>query len=209
MHATPPPPRRRSPGRPAVSSREDIERVAIRLFLDHGYAATTIPMIAEASGVSRTSVFRYWGTKSEIVWGTFDVHTRRLSELLDATDPAEPAMRAVRACVVRNLALSIEDSSLWMERFALLDTSPDLRSEESAHWLSWAAAVTAFVARRHGIPPGGVMAQSIGGAVQAAFLAVLRSWLTEPSPSAALLPELDRELAPLCDLLQTWLGTTH
>ncbi|MEW1722514.1 TetR family transcriptional regulator [Streptomyces sp. NPDC093109] len=203
------PPRRRTPGRPAVSSREHIERVAIRLFREHGYAATTIPMIAEAAGVSRTSVFRYWGTKPEIVWGAFDVHTQRLARLLDAADAARPTMCAVRECVVENLGRSIEDSGQWMERFALLDSAPELRSEGSAHWLGWAAVVAAFVARRHGVPEGGVVAQSVGGAVQAAFLAVLRGWLTEPRPSAALLPELDRELAPLCDVLESWLDSTR
>ncbi|MEV7085368.1 TetR family transcriptional regulator [Streptomyces sp. NPDC093085] len=209
MHPTPPP-ARRSPGRPSVSSRADIERVAIRLFLDLGYTATTIPMIAEASGVSRTSVFRYWGSKSEIVWGTFDLHTRRLGTLLDAPEALEspePTMRVLRERVVRNLALSMEDSGQWMERFTLLDSSPELRAEEAAHWLSWAGVVSTFVARRHGVPPDGVTAQSAGGAVQAAFLAVLRSWLTEPAPSAALLPDLDRALTPLCDVLQRWLDT--
>ncbi|WP_162794140.1 acyl-CoA-like ligand-binding transcription factor [Streptomyces paludis] len=203
-------PRRRSPGRPAASSREHIEGVAIRLFREHGYAATTIPMIASAAGVSRTSVFRYWGTKPEIVWGAFDHHTRRLARLLDdsAVDDGRPTMRVVRECVVENLALSIEDSDQWMERFALLDTSPELRSEGSAHWLRWAAVVAAFVSRRHGVPEDGVVAQSIGAAVQAAFLAVLRSWLPEPRPSAALLPELDRALAPLCDALEAWLAGT-
>lgn len=40
----------------------------MRLFTENGYSATTVPVIAEASGVGRATVFRYWGSKSEIVW---------------------------------------------------------------------------------------------------------------------------------------------
>jgi TetR/AcrR family transcriptional regulator, regulator of mycofactocin system len=197
---------RRPRGRPAVSRREDIERVAMGLFLANGYAATTIQMIADASGVSRTSVFRYWGSKAEIVWAVFDVHTQRLGALLGAADTSEATMTVVRRQVVENMRMSTEDSGLWMERFAVLDSTPELRSEESAHWTSWAGTVAAYIAARNGLSEADVVPQSIGGAVQAAFLAVLRQWLEAADPSAeSLLPQLDEALRPLCALLQHWL----
>jgi AcrR family transcriptional regulator len=196
---------RRPRGRPAVSSREAIERVAMRLFLERGYATTTIPMIAMESGVSRTSVFRYWGSKSEIVWSVFDLHTRRLGELLADADPTAATMQVVREQVVENMRLSMIDSALWLERFAVLESAPELRSEETAHWAAWADTVAGHVASRHGFAPSDVTPQSIGGAVQAAFLAVLRRWLTAESPPTALLDDLDEALLPLCDVLQEWL----
>ncbi|GAA3862194.1 mycofactocin system transcriptional regulator [Leifsonia kafniensis] len=201
----------RGRGRPAASSKAIIERAAIELFLEHGYAETTIPMIAEASGVSRTSVFRYWGSKAEIIWGEFDRHTSNLAEGLRVSDQGQPTMAVVRAEVVANLGRSIEDSQLWMERFAVLDSSRELRSEESAHWIDWAHTVAAFVAERHGLSADGVVAQSIGGAVQAGFLAVLREWRRAGSewperPTSALLAELDEALTPLGEVLQEWLN---
>lgn len=199
---------RRGRGRPAVSSREAIERAAMRLFLERGYAATTIPMIAAESEVSRTSVFRYWGSKSEMVWTVFDLHTERLGTMLAAAPPTEPTMSVIRACVVENMRLSMMDSAVWLERFAVLETSPELRAEEAAHWSVWAETVAAFVGPRHGFEVSDVPPQSIGAAVQAAFLAVLRQWLAtgRPTAIAAVAPgELDAALAPLCDLLQGWL----
>jgi AcrR family transcriptional regulator len=197
---------RRPRGRPAISTREDIERVAMGLFLGNGYEATTIQMIAEACGVSRSSVFRYWGTKAEIVWAVFDVHTKRLGTLLRADDSGDDTMTIVRRCVVENMRLSTDDSSLYMERFAVLDSTPELRSEESAHWISWAGAVASFVAGRHGFVETAVVPQSIGGAVQAAFLAVLRQWLHVKNPApGSLMPEIDNALRPLCSLLRHWL----
>jgi len=205
MHRTENTPRR-ARGRPAASSREHIERVAMGMFLVDGYAATTIQMIADASGVSRTTVFRYWGSKAEIVWGVFDLHTQRLGQLLEAADTREPPLVVVRRAVVENMRRSAEDSALWIERFAVLDTAPELLSEESAHWITWAGTVATYISGRAGLPPGGVAAQSIGGAVQAAFLAVLRQWLDVADPSVdKLLPRLNDELRPLCALLQHWL----
>jgi hypothetical protein len=97
---------------------------------------------------------------------------------------------------------------VWLERFAVLESAPELRAEEAAHWAVWADTVAAFVASRHGFAPADVPPQSIGAAVQAAFLAVLRQWLASSRPTelAAVAPgELDAALTPLCDLLQGWL----
>lgn len=174
----------------------------MRLFLEHGYATTTIPMIAAASEVSRTSVFRYWGSKSEIIWSVFDLHTKRLGELLRTADATMPTMQIVREQVVENMKRSMSDSTLWRERFIVLESAPELRSEESAHWMAWADSVAEFVAPRHGFRDGDVVPQSIGGAIQAAFLAVLRQQL---GSSGGLLDDLDASLLPLCDTLQQWL----
>jgi AcrR family transcriptional regulator len=189
-----------------VSSREHIERVAMGLFMQDGYTETTIQNIALASGVSRTSVFRYWGSKAEIVWSVFDVHTQRLAALLAAAEASEPTMTVVRRAVVENMRMSTEDSDLWMERFAVLDSTPELRSEESAHWISWAGTIASYVAVRNDLPDCDVVAHSIGGAVQAAFLTVLRQRLAldDASPES-LLAELDRALRPLCAVMQHWL----
>lgn len=46
---------------------------------------------------------------------------------------------------METLAHSIEASGMWMERFTILDTPPELRAEESAHWLTWAGTVAEFV----------------------------------------------------------------
>ena len=178
----------------------------MRLFLERGYAATTIPMIAAESQVSRTSFFRYWGSKSEIVWSAFDLHTRRLGDLLRASDPGSPTMDVVRECIVENLRLSMDDSALWLERFAVLDSAPELKPEEHAHWVAWADVVAAFIADRRGVDSGDVVPQAVGGAVQGAFLAVLRRSLDDAGDRPdGLLSCLEDALVPLCDVLQGWL----
>ncbi|PZF09984.1 hypothetical protein DEJ25_13470 [Curtobacterium sp. MCPF17_011] len=177
------------------------------LFAEHGFSATTIPMIASASGVSRTSVFRYWGSKSDIVWAEFDEHIAALAQLLtDRTDTADATMDIVRRSVVENLDRSIHASSLWRERFTLIDSSDELRSEEARRWLAWASVIADFVAHRHAIDPADPVPQSVGGAVQGAFVAVLRAQLSGPRTDTVL-SALDHVLNDVGSLIQGWLYT--
>ncbi|MPY48147.1 acyl-CoA-like ligand-binding transcription factor [Streptomyces acidicola] len=196
---------RRPRGRPPLSSREKVEAVAIELFLEHGYSGTSLATIIEACGVSKTTFFRYFASKSEIIWYAFDTHTRHLRRLLAEADSSEPAMTVVRTCVVDALRASIDERGIWMKRFIILDGSPELRPEGSTQWTSWADAVSEYVAGRLGVSERGLVPASIGGAVQAAYLATLRGWQTSSKPVSELLLELEADLAPLCDVLQGWL----
>ncbi|MFJ1649545.1 TetR family transcriptional regulator [Streptomyces sp. NPDC088258] len=190
-----------------MSSREEVEAVAVGLFLEHGYAGTSLAAITGGAGVSRTTFFRYFPSKSGIIWSAFEEHTARLRGLLAAagTDADEPVMTVVRSCVVEALRASVDDRGIWMKRFVILDESPELRAEESAQWISWAEAVAAYVAARLGSDRDALRPASIGGAVQAAFLATLRGWKDSSAPAPELIRALDSELAALCEVLQRWI----
>ncbi|RFA10175.1 hypothetical protein B7R54_13880 [Subtercola boreus] len=191
-------------GRPPASSREEIEAKAIALFLERGFAATTVTAIAAACGVSKTSFFRYYSSKSDIVWLAFDVHIARLRSLLAESDPSVPALTAVRLAVVEALTGDADEQGIWMRRFRLIDTSPELRDGESAHWILWADAVSDFLVERIGCPADHVVPPVVSGAVQSLFLAQLRSWLPLSEPAGMLTRRLDAELGPLCEALQPW-----
>ncbi|HEX5868214.1 MAG TPA: helix-turn-helix domain-containing protein [Beijerinckiaceae bacterium] len=51
------------------ATRIAIRDAAMRLFDEHGFAGTTMDQIAEAADVSRATVFTYFPTKEEIVFG--------------------------------------------------------------------------------------------------------------------------------------------
>ncbi|MFV0320243.1 MAG: TetR/AcrR family transcriptional regulator [Microbacterium sp.] len=60
------------PGRPKASSRETITEAACELFLEQGYANTSVADIARRAGVGRSSFFNYFESKSALLWGGFD-----------------------------------------------------------------------------------------------------------------------------------------
>ena len=66
---------------------------ALRLFLERGYAATTIPAIAEAAGVAGSTIYWAFGSKRAIVgeireaWFAQAQTGARMREVLATEDP--------------------------------------------------------------------------------------------------------------------------
>jgi AcrR family transcriptional regulator len=65
----------RSPRREeqARLTRRSVLEAALNLFVEHGYAATTIPAVAEAAGVSVETVYKAFGNKPGLAKAVFDV----------------------------------------------------------------------------------------------------------------------------------------
>ncbi len=59
-------------GRPAASSSLVLEEAAVQLYLEQGYADTTVAQITARAGVSRSSFFNYFQGKSDVLWSGFD-----------------------------------------------------------------------------------------------------------------------------------------
>ena len=81
----------RAAGRPRASSRQLIEDAAAELFVESGYAATTIEAISQRAGTSRATFFNYFEAKSDLLWLEVDAVIARLRE---SPDRGLPALRA-------------------------------------------------------------------------------------------------------------------
>lgn len=96
------------------ATRDAIHHGAMRLFAEHGFAGTTIDQIAEAADVSRATVFSYFPTKEDIVFG----------EAPQAIDALESALRDAPSAVavvrgwLRGLSGWIEPELLLQRRLA-------------------------------------------------------------------------------------------
>ncbi len=75
----------------------EIGEAAMRLFLDAGFDAVTMDQIARAAGISRRSLFRYFGTKEDIVLGNLAEMGRATSHMLADRPLDEPPWTALRA----------------------------------------------------------------------------------------------------------------
>src|SRR5439155_13242134 len=113
--------------RKKAKTRAAIREHALRLFLEQGYAETTVEQIAEAAEVSPSTFFRYFPTKEEAV-------------LADDVDPiafaafqAQPkemtVVQALRA-TLRDVTtqLSSEDWETERKRGELMRKVPELRA---------------------------------------------------------------------------------
>ncbi len=75
----------------------EIGEAAMRLFLAAGFDAVTMDQIAREAGISRRSLFRYFGTKEDIVLGNLADMGRASAHLLQGRPADEPPWTALRA----------------------------------------------------------------------------------------------------------------
>ncbi|MCA2218146.1 TetR/AcrR family transcriptional regulator [Jidongwangia harbinensis] len=128
----------------------EVTEVAMDLFLEKGFEATTIDDIAAAAGISRRSFFRYFGTKEDIVLGHLAGDGARAGAALAARPAGEPAWTALR-----NVFLSIDDVPADHERLLKISEmmygTPSLRARSVEKHLQWQADLLPEVLRR--LPP--------------------------------------------------------
>lgn len=112
-----------------LASQEILE-TALRLFIEQGYDETTIAQIAREAGVSQRTLFRYFGTKEDLLGGGQDQFGQVLMDTI-SEQPADAGIwEALRAGVAAVLALH-DSREQALERFRLLHNTASLR----AGWL--------------------------------------------------------------------------
>ncbi len=141
---------------------------ACELFLEQGYEATSIAEIARRTGVSRSSFFNYFSTKSEILWFVFD---RRVEALLAALeDPGMTLRDALRTFEAgdppESLALAIVDART-------MGVEGELASARAERQQRVAEAVAERLERDG---ESRVRAHIIGAAYAAALVAAVWRW---------------------------------
>lgn len=131
-----------SRGRPPASSREMLADAACELFLEQGYERTSVTEITRRAGVSRSSFFNYFASKSETLWFVFDEHAAELAaELADRTVPLREALAGFgRGSAPETLALAIVDART-------MGVEAELFADRAARQLRIGVAVAARLER--------------------------------------------------------------
>lgn len=173
-------PRPATRGRPPSTTPEQIGRVALELFAARGFEETTVDDIALALGVGRRTVFRYFPSKNDMVWGDFDAVLRRLRADLEAVDPGVPLMEAIgRAAVSSNRYAPAELPELRL-RMTLITAVPALQAHSMLRYAAWRAVIAEYVARRTGRPVDDLVPQTIAHAALGISTAAFSSWVHHP-----------------------------
>jgi TetR/AcrR family transcriptional regulator, regulator of mycofactocin system len=197
----------RPPGRPRVSSRQDVEAAAVELFLARGFEQTTVDDIAAAAGIGRSTFFRYFRTKADVLWLPFDDHFEHLAAALAKRPADEPLTTAIIRGVMESLRQSGDPQGVWLLRFVAQEEQA-LEEQESVRWSRWATVVTDFAATRLPGERGEVAAAMLGGATQALIRSLLRRVAGRETRTERVLEEIERELHAMLEPLEGWLGQT-
>ncbi|MFV2196405.1 TetR family transcriptional regulator [Nocardiopsis sp. LOL_012] len=125
----------------------EITDVAMGLFLSEGFDATTIDDIARASGISRRSFFRYFGTKEDIVVDELVQEGEKAARALEARPDSEPPWAALRA-VVLDIAGAVQGDERMLAVSTMMYETPSLRSRCIEKHLRWQEQLAPELRRR-------------------------------------------------------------
>lgn len=168
---------------------DDATARAIRLLAERGYEATSVGELADAAGMSRSTFFRRFGSKEDVVFADHAFLLSRVSERLaaDAGDPLEAVCDGARF-VLEHLVARAEVARI---RYRLLQQNPALRDRELVTSSRYEAAFTAHLRAAGSAPAADAMVVAFAAAVVAVHNLALRSWLRgdEPAPVALLARE--------------------
>jgi len=175
-------------GRPPITTRDQVSAVALELFARHGFEQTTMDDIADALGVGRRTLFRYFPSKNDIVWGDFDWVLDRLRALLRETDPRASTMEALGRAVVASNSYGPAEVPELRIRMTLITSVPALQAHSMLRYSAWRRVVAEFVAERRGEPPDGLVPQVIAHAALSTAMAAFVCWVEgrEPDHVAAI-----------------------
>jgi TetR/AcrR family transcriptional regulator, regulator of mycofactocin system len=169
------------PGRPPGTSRSAVSRTALEMFAEHGFEETTVDDIAEALGVSRRTLFRYFASKNDMVWGDFDSVLGRLRRCLDATAADEPLHEALRRAAVESNRYEDEQLPELRIRMRLITGVPALQAHSALRYAEWRDVIAEWVAKRVGCAPGDLIPQTVAHAALGTSMAAFLVWVDDPS----------------------------
>jgi mycofactocin system transcriptional regulator len=164
-----------------VTSRDELEAVAMRLFSTAGFDATTVEDIAAAAGIGRRTFFRYFASKNDVVWGRFDEGLAEFRAALAAAPAGEPLGDVLRLAIVAFNALSPDQVAVHRQRMSLILSVPSLQAHSTLMYAEWRRVVADFVAARTDTDPGDLAPRLAGHLMLGAAVAAYEQWLSEPT----------------------------
>jgi mycofactocin system transcriptional regulator len=130
--------------------------------------------------VSRRTLFRYFSSKNDIVWGEFDWVLERLRRALDEQPPQRPLLEALTDAVVASNSYPLEQQGDLRIRMTLITRVPALQAHSMLRYRDWMAVVAAWAAERLGQGPEDLVPTTIAHAALGTSTAAFVAWVDDP-----------------------------
>jgi AcrR family transcriptional regulator len=133
-------------------ARERLVIAAVDLFTEQGYDATTVAQIAERAGVTRSTLFRYFPDKREILVAGQETLSLLLAEGITAAPEGATPLEAVAAGLEQvSEAMGALNREIGPRIRAAVEANAELRERDALKSVGLADAMTAALVAR-GVP---------------------------------------------------------
>jgi mycofactocin system transcriptional regulator len=170
-------------GRRRATTPHHITDVALELFAARGFTEVSVDDVAQAAGIARRTLFRYYASKNAIPWGDFDAHLQHLRELLDDVEPQVPLGAALRAALLAFNTFEESETARHRQRMRLILQTPELQAYSMTMYAGWRAVIAEFVARRSAASPADLVPQTVAWTMLGVALSAYEQWLDDESVS--------------------------
>ncbi|KWX03390.1 TetR family transcriptional regulator [Carbonactinospora thermoautotrophica] len=178
-----------------LRTRRAIQEQALRLFLEKGYAATTVEEIAAAAEVSPATFFRYFPTKEDVVLS--DEYDPLIERLLAERPADEPPVQRVRRALAAGFAqVYAADRDRLLARVRLILDTPALRARLWENQLATQELLRRALGGREDTVEEALRTRLIAAGCVTAVVTALITWV-ETGGTADLPDLVDRALATL------------
>jgi len=185
-------------GRLPSTTRSELSHLALQLFMENGFEATTIDDIALSAGIGRRTFFRYFPSKNDLPWGDFDALLAQLRVRLHELPRDQPLVESLRLAVIEFNRFPAEEIPYHRRRMDLLLNVPSLVAHSTLRYASWRQVIAEFAADRLGLPHDHLEPQVIAWTALAVSMSAYEEWLKHD----------DADLSELLDASFRMLGKT-
>ena len=118
-------------GRWEPNARERLERAALALFVEHGYDATTVAQIADRAGLTKSTFFRHFADKREVLFGGQDMLAELFSDAVLTAPPSATTAGCLAAALESAAAAFTPDRhDLAPQRRAVIAANSELQERQ-------------------------------------------------------------------------------
>lgn len=181
------------------AAMRNIQEVALDLFDERGFDAVTIEEIAERAEVSPSSVYRWFGTKEQLV--LHDEFDLQLIDVVRTELASHAPVEAVRRAIAAQLAQFFDrDQDLARRKVGYWAAEPAVQAAAAQQSDQFAQLVAGALAEAAGRQPDDLEVQVIAATLVWALIAATQHWY-----ASGFADPLEDELQHALDLIENGL----
>lgn len=161
-------------------ARQRLVRAALDLFTEQGYHNTTVAHIAERAGLTKTTFFRHFPDKREVLFIGQDIHSQLLADGITTAPTTATPLEAISAALDATTATFTPDQrEFGPQLHTVINNNRELQERDAFKRASLTAAMTTALHQR-GVPdPTARLAAELG---TLAFHHAFTRWIDPTNP---------------------------